>query len=92
MDITQRYRQCQKERDQDYCEAQNDKNKPKFVEGEAHVSSSPRHDSSVLSSPYSLKSWPSTSLPPHPASPLFTYKPQLYSYITFPAHNWAYHA
>lgn len=74
MGITQRYKLCQKERDQDYCEAQNNKNKSRFGEGEAHISSLPRHDSSVLSSPCSLRSSPSASLPPPPASPLFTYK------------------
>lgn len=74
MGITQRYKQCQKEGDQDYCKAQNNKNKSEFGEEHVHISSLPRHDSSVLSSLCSRRSCPSASLPPPPTSPLFTYK------------------
>lgn len=62
MGITQRYKLCQKERDQDYCKAPKSKNKSKFEERDAHISSLPRHDSLVLLSPRSLRSCPRASL------------------------------
>lgn len=66
MGITQRYKPCQKERDQDYCKAPNNKNKSMFEEADTHISSLPRHDSSVLLSPCNLRNCPRVSFPlPH---------------------------
>lgn len=66
MGITQRYKLCQKERDQDYCKAPNNKNKSMFEEGDAHISSLPRHDSSALLTLCSLRSYPRAFFPlPH---------------------------
>lgn len=62
MGITQRYKSCQKERDQDYCKAQTIKINP-CLRKEMHFSSLPRHDSLVLFSPCSLRSCPRASLP-----------------------------